>query len=258
MPLRPFTPAEIRTGRRHLETALFTTVLLASATFALAEGHWLLLLLTAVPVAGHVIAARRHVEIYAFRPILNSGVLAIGLLLLVRYLRVREDPLVALGHYVMLIQVCKLFDRKRDRDYIQMLVMSLLLVLAAGMMCQSLLFALLGLAYLVCLAYTAMVFTVKRNLELALRAGPDGAAAPAGPAERPWAHRAVLLRLGVVFAASLATGVVVFLVMPRSRASAAAPLLRNRRRAAVSGFAETVRLGEPSSIYLSDRVVMHV
>jgi transglutaminase-like putative cysteine protease len=255
MPLRRFTPVEVHTGRRRLELATFLTVFLSAGMFALAEDSAVFFLIVCVPIALHVWAAARELEIHAHRTVLNGGVLAASGVLLLRYLARDEDLVVALGHYVMVIQLCKLFERKRDRDYVQMMVMSLLLVLAGAMICQELLFAVIGLGYLVALSYAAMSLTVRHSLAAAaLQQAPDaaGAAARSG-----WPKRAVLSRLTVVVAAMLATAVMVFLLSPRG-AGGTAPPLRRARGEGVSGFANTVRLGEPRRIYLSDRVVMHV
>ena len=253
MPLRRFTPDEVRAGRRRLEPPLFLTVFLASAMFALAEANPVFFVISSVTVLVHVFVAERNMEIYANRTVLNVGVLVVSIVLVVRFLTSSQELLVALGHYVTLIQVCKLFERKRDRDYVQMLVMSLLLVLAAAMMCQELLFAVLALGYLASLTYTVIVLTFKRSLDVEVR--QQGAAGEGG--RRGWPRRAILLRLSVVLVAVLATGVVVFLITPRGIGGAAPPLRRIRREAA-SGFSDTVQLGRARSIYLSDRVVMHL
>jgi len=259
MPLRRFTAAEARAGRRALEVPLFLTVFLSAAMFSLAEGSLVFLLIAWVAVVVHMIAAERNVELYAHRVVLNTGVVLVGVILTVRYLTTRQDLLIALGHYVTLIQLCKLFERKRDRDYLQMIVMSLLLVLAAAMVCQELLFALLGLVYLGTLTYTAIVFTMKRHLLAAIRQGREGAdAAPADRSLRKaYPTRAVASRGIVALLAALATGAMVFVASPRSLGNSGTPL-RPVRRPAEAGFAETVRLGEPRSIYLSDRVMMHM
>lgn len=256
MPIRRFEPQEIQAGRRRLELSLFVTVLLANAMFALAEGHAVFLAVTILTVGVHAAMAWRNMEIYAHRFVLNSSVMLVGLGLMVRFFVARQDLLIALGHYVTLIQLCKLFERKADRDYYQMMVMSLLLVLAAAMMCQDLLFAMTGLAYMVALGYSAMVFTLKRNQDIALRHRVDGA--DGRPARRwAWPARAVTVRLAAIMLSVLATGVTVFLVCPRGLGGVSPPLRRIRSEAS-SGFAESVHLGERRSIFLSDRVVMHV
>jgi transglutaminase-like putative cysteine protease len=250
MPVRTFSRREIAVGRQQLEVPLFGTVLLASAMFCHAEGGLLLLIASLLVVVLHWFATCRNRELFVRRTLLNGSVVLVGIVLGVRYFRGDQDLLLALSHYVMLVQLCKMFDRKGDRDYVQMLVMSLLLVLAASMICQDLLFALMAMVYLAFLCYTAMVFTLKRSYESSWHP-------VAGPRQPGWPRWALLSRLTVVLLALLATGVVVFLISPRS-AGSGMPSLARMRSEGTSGFSEAVRLGEARSIYLSDRVMMHV
>ena len=251
MPIRAYSQREIRTGRDRLEKPLLLAVLLAQAMFCYADANWLLLAASIAAIGGSWLAAHRHREIYVSRTVLNLGVILVGVALVARYITADQELLAALGQYVMLIQICKLFERKGNRDYIQMIIMSLLLVLASAMICQELLFAILFLAYIVCLCKAAMAFTVKRSLDVAeRRAGAQAAA-------EPWPAGAVAARLAVVVAAILATGATVFLIVPRGLAAGAGPMAGLGRHAA-SGFPDTVRLGPQQSIYLSDRVVMQM
>lgn len=253
MPVRPFTPEEIHAERRKLEVPLFGTVLLSAAMFGYAEGSVFFVVAALLAVGVHWVATCRNTEIFARRLVLNAGVALVGVVLLVRFFTTDQELLIALGHYVTLIQLCKLFERKGDRDYVQMLVMSMLLVLAGAMICQELLFAIMGLMYVAFLSYTAMVLTIKRSLLSAARS--RGGPVPPG-AGGHWPRWALWSRLAVVLTALLATGVVVFLISPREAGGSARTLRRTGR--ARSGFAETVRLGQPRRIYLSDRVVMYV
>ncbi len=247
MPLRSYTRQEVRTGRGRVEKPLLAAVLLAQTMFCYADENWAMLAVSLVAMGASWLAAHRRREIYVSRRILNLSVVLVGIALTARYVISDQELLIVLGHYVVLIQICKLFERKSYRDYIQMIVMSLLLVLASSMICQELLFALMFLAYIACLCKAAMAFTIRRALDLA---GPES------PAE-PWPARAIVSRLAVVVVAILATGAVVFLVVPRSIAGAAGPMSQLRRQGS-SGFTNTVRLGQQRSIYLSDRVVMHM
>ncbi len=251
MTIRAYTQREIRTGRARLEKPLLLAVLLAQAAFCYADANWLLLAASIAAVGVSWLAAHRHREIYVGRTMLNLGVILIGVVLVTRYITVEQELLTALGNYVMLIQLCKLFDRKGNRDYIQMIIMSLLLVLASAMICQELLFAILFLTYIVCLCKAAMAFTIKRSLDVAERREDPQAAA------EPWPSGAVAARLAVVVAAILATGAMVFLIVPRGLAGGTGPMAGLGRQG-VSGFADAVRLGQQRSIYLSDRVVMEM
>ena len=249
MPIRAYSQREIRTGRARLEKPLFLAVLLAQAMFCYADANWLLLAVSMAAIGLNWLAARRHREIYVNRTVLNIGVVLVGVALVARYITADQELLAALGDYVMLIQICKLFDRKGNRDYIQMIIMSMLLVLASAMICQELLFALLFLAFIVCLCKAAMAFTIKGSLEAAERPG-------AAQAAEPWPAGAVAARLAAVVVAILATGATVFLIVPRGLAAGGSMAGLSRR--GVSGFSDAVRLGQQRSIYLSDRVVMQM
>jgi len=253
MPIRSFSAREVDGGRQQLEVPLFGTALLASAMFCHAEGNLPLLVASLLVVVIHWFATCRHRELFVHRSVLNASVVLVGIVLAVRFFARDQDLLLSLAHYVMLVQLCKMFERKADRDYVQMLVMSMLLVLAAAMICQDLLFGLMALAYLAFLCYTAMVFTLKRSLHASWR---PGRAARRGKGGR-WPRWALASRLTVVVLSLLATGVVVFLISPRS-AGSGMPALTRLRSEQTGGFSETVRLGEARSIYLSDRVMMHV
>ncbi len=252
MPVVPYSPADSRAGRRRLELALLLTMLLSSAMFAVAERRATYLAISAVAIAVHAAAAFRRREVCVRRLLLNLAVVALGVLLVWRFLSSRQNLLVALGHYVSLIQLCKLFERKRHRDYVQMLVMSLLLALAAGMMSQDLLFGVLSLLYVVSVAYTAAALTMWRSRRDAVLSAPAGAAG--GPGR--WPGGALAARLAVLLVGVLAAGVVVFIVCPRSVAGSSP--MNPFRRDGRSGFSDNVRLGRPREITLSDRVVMHV
>ncbi len=251
MHIRAYSQREIRTGRARLEKPLLLAVLLAQAAFCYADANWLLLAASIAAVGVSWLAAHRHREIYISRTALNLAVILVGVALVTRFIAAEQELLIALGDYVMLIQLCKLFDRKGNRDYVQMIVMSLLLVLASAMICQELLFGILFLAYIVCLCKAAMAFTIKRSLDAAQRREDPQAAA------EPWPAGAVAARLAVVVTAILATSAMVFLIVPRGLAAGAGPM-SGLGRPAVSGFSDHVRLGRQQSIYLSDRVVMHM
>ncbi len=251
MPVRSYTQLEIRTGRTRVEKPLLTAVLIAQTMFCYADENWVMLAISLVAIGATWLASHRRREIYVRRQVLNLSVVLVGIVLIVRYLVSNQELLIVLGHYVMLIQICKLFERKSDRDYIQMIIMSLLLVLASSMICQELIFALMFLAYIVLLSKAAMALTVRRALNLAERE-----TGPKNPTE-PWPARAIVARLAVVVVAILATGAMVFLVVPRSMAGQGGPMSQRRRNGS-SSFPDTVRLGQRPKIYLSDRVVMQM
>ena len=164
MPVRSYTRQEVRTGRARVEKPLLACVLVAQTMFCFADENWVMMAASLVAIGASWLASHRRREIYVSRQVLNLSVVLVGVALTVRYVIGDQELLIVLGHYVMLIQICKLFERKSDRDYIQMIIMSLLLVLASSMICQDLLFALMFLAYIVWVCKAAMAFTDRKSV----------------------------------------------------------------------------------------------
>lgn len=251
MPLRAYTDRENATGRARTEKSLLAAIFLAQAMFCYAEGNAGILLASVLAMGGSWLAAHYRREIYLRRMTINAAVLVLGIALVWRFFALNQMLLLALGHYVMLIQICKLFERKGNRDYVQMIVMSLLLVLAAAMMTQELAFGLMLAAYLVQMSKAVMSLTVKRSLDAACRGTTGGP----GAASR-WPGRAITAWLTVVMLAMGMASIGAFLAVPRGMGSRAGAVRNSGQSGA--GFPEDVRLGQKRSIYLSDRIVMQV
>ncbi|MHC4983595.1 MAG: transglutaminase TgpA family protein [Planctomycetota bacterium] len=261
MPLRSFTQAEIvLSHRRHLELPLLATVWLGVTAFSLAEGSLFYLLAGTLAVGVNALAASRDREVYVHRSFVNASVLAATAVMIIELIGATE-LLVALGHYLILIQLCKLFERKRDRDYVQLLTMSILLMVAGTMVCQSLWFAGLVLLCIVLVCYTAMVFTLKRGLDAAASARLAAESDPMGPhvvawnVIMNWPGQTLRRRLLTIALAILATGVAVFLLAPRP-VWGGAGIAGLHAQSHISGFSGRLRLGEANRIYLSNEIVM--
>jgi len=261
MPLRSFSQAEmIHAERRRLERPLLAMIWLGVLTFCSEDlsAHGFYLFAGTLAVGVNFLAARRQRELYVQRGFVNLGVLAGTLALLVELFGAKLELIEALGHYIILIQLCKLFERKSNRDYMQMIVLSLLLMVAAAMRSDSLLFAVLLTGYLVLACYTAMVFTLKRGLDsvatarLANEAAPLDARRVAWNVSRDWPVGPLWRRVGLVLAGMAATGVLLFILAPRD------PSAAHAAETGLSGIPEVVRLGDSRRVRLSDRVVMRV
>ncbi|MCK4602770.1 MAG: DUF3488 domain-containing protein, partial [Phycisphaerae bacterium] len=263
MPLRSFSTAEIiLTQRSRLERPLLVMVWLSTAAFSLAERNFFFVSAATLAVAVNLLASRKDREIYVRRLFVNLGVLLATGIFAIEALG-DEWLTIAVGHYLILIQLCKLFERKTNRDYAQMIVLSLLVMVTVTLICPELWFAAVLIAYLALVCYTMMVLTLKRGLDAAAEASLPSESKSLEPQHiawnvaRNWPGRALRKRLTVVMLATLITGAVVFIVAPRASSVADAALGR-RPGIAITGFRETVRLGETNRIYLSDAVVMRV
>ena len=264
MPLRSFSQAEIvLSHRRRLELPLLLTVWLGVAAFSLAEGNIFYVLAGTLAVAVNMLAVSRDKEVYVRRVLVNAGVLAATAVLILELAGGGAPLLVTLGHYLILIQLCKLFEQKRDRDYVQLLAMSILLMVAGTIICDRMWFAAAMLLYIALVSHTAMVFTLKRGLDAAAAARLVTEPDPMHPrlvawnVIRDWPARALRNRLAIVLVAILATGVAMFLLAPRA-AWGGADIEGVGGRKSTTGFKSHVRLGEAEKIYLSDEALMTV
>ena len=264
MPLRSFTPAErMLTERRRFERLLFLLVWVSVAAFSVVEGTYFHLVAGTVAVAVNLWAANRAKEVYIARALVNATVLLAVGILAVEILVAEAAFLIALAHFLILIQLCKLFEHKANRDYAELLVLSVMLIVATTLLSESLLLAALLLVHAAMTCYTMMALTLKRGLDAASSARLSSESGPIAPRRvawnvtRAWPVRALRGRLAWAMTGVVATGVLAFMVVPRAPIRAAS-LPGGARRTARTGYTSTVRLGDVDRIYQSDRVVMRM
>lgn len=269
MTLRSFTAAEVLISeRKRLELPLLVMVAVGMVTFSVAEGNYFYAMAGLLAVAVKFYTVGRGVEFYIPRLYVNLAVLAataiVGLEWWVsRYSRQSLDFMFALGHYLVLIQVCKLFERSGNRDYVQLMALNMLLMVATAIFCEDLWFAIVLAVYLVLCCNTAMIFTLKRGLDAAAAAHLATEPGPLAPLQvvwnvrRDWPGKALRRRMAIVLAATALGAVVVFLIVPRSRHDSL-PAPEITESSAVSNESGTVQLGRTKSVYLSDRVALRV
>ncbi|MBI5722874.1 MAG: DUF3488 domain-containing protein [Planctomycetes bacterium] len=267
MPLRNFTPIEVKlTERRRMEQPLLAMVLLAVVAFGLAEQKptYIFMLIAVAAVAVNFFAVRRAMEISVSRLFVHIGLGIASAVGLIELVSGSVQPVVALGHYITMILVCKLFERKANRDYVQMLALSLLLLVPSGLICEEMW---LGAAYLIFLGlalYTAMIFTLKRGLDAAAAARLAVESQQLAPDRVAWNvirnwQACTIGRLACwLLAAVLLVGVAVFLIAPRGMVRDAAELGFQRATATAAGFATNIQLGHTKEIIFTNRVAMKV
>ncbi|MFB3892282.1 MAG: transglutaminaseTgpA domain-containing protein [Phycisphaerae bacterium] len=265
MPLRAYTAAEnLITERRRLELPLLAMILLGVVSSGLAEGNLFYPAAGAIAVGVNLAAVVRRKEIYVSRMFINISVIAATLVFIAELIGQPLSLLAALGHYLILIQVCKLFERKGNRDYAQMLIMSLLLMVAASLACRELWLAAAIVVHLSLACYVAMVLTIKRGLDSAAGIRLPNEPAPLSPHQvawnvaRDWPAGPLLRRLAWVLALVLLAGAGVFVIAPRGPIGNELAARLGEDEAAQSGFSTNVRLGEQRRIYLSDSVAMRL
>jgi hypothetical protein len=145
-------------------------------------------------------------------------------------------------HLVLFLQLAKLYQEKTDKDYLYLIILSFLQILAASSLTIDISFVATLFLFLVSLVSTLMSFDMYRS-EQKNTVATEHVAAPLSGMSL-WAAAWIVL-----------TGVVLFLVIPRvgtgyfTRAASQSLL--------ISGFTDSVQLGDIGQVKLSSAVVMH-
>jgi transglutaminase-like putative cysteine protease len=145
-------------------------------------------------------------------------------------------------HLVLFLQLAKLFQEKTDKDYLYLIILSFLQILAASSLTIDISFVATLFLFLVSLVSTLMSFDMYRSQRNSTVEAQHVAAPLSGMSL--WAAVWIIL-----------TGVVLFLIIPRvgtgyfTRAATQSLL--------ISGFNDSVQLGDIGQVKLSTAVVMH-
>ncbi len=103
------------------------------------------------------------------RWVINLGVLVAAMILFWELvLEHQSNYLLGLGHFMVGLIICKLFEKKGNRDYGQILLLSLLLILSGSILTISPIYALILLIYLALALYTSLVFHLQCETQRAV------------------------------------------------------------------------------------------
>ncbi|KKK51672.1 hypothetical protein LCGC14_3112620, partial [marine sediment metagenome] len=262
MPLSSYTPADILlTERRRLEKPLLLLIWLGTASFSLAEGNLFYLISCTLGVAVNWMAVHQNKELYVRRLFVNIGVTASLIIILVEHYTSDQMLVITIGHFMVLIQLLKLFERKRSRDYVQLLTLNMLLMVSTALITPAMWFAPVLVLYLMLACYVAMVFTLKRGLDTAAKVTLRSETGPLSPRQvawnvvRDWPGKAIRRMVPRILVPSLLIATLAFLIVPRAENYMMAT---SGRYFSSAGLAPSIRLGEPRELYLSDRMIMRV
>ena len=265
MPIRSFTDAEVLVSeRRRLERPLVVLVWLGIALFSLAEGSGFFLLAGSLSAGIKLYVVSRGSELLLRRGMVTAGVLlATAMAAFALLLDTGQRAVVHLGHYVILIQLCKLFERSRNRDYTQVLILSLVTAMTACVLPNPLLserlwFAVAMAGYLALACHTAMVLTLKRGLDAAVEAALPTEAGPlpvhkvAWNVRRDWPAKPLRRAMVPILIAMFSMGGLFFLATPWARGPRGL-LPQPQKNVTVTGYSNQVQLGDAKVIQLSDQ-----
>jgi transglutaminase-like putative cysteine protease len=155
---------------RRFPMLAYTLVFLSLLAFNYAaENYGLMALsLTAVVVSWWLVETRDALVVP--RWLINLGVLVVAMGLFWELVIYQQtNLLLALGHFMVGLIICKLFEKKANRDYGQILLLSLLLILSGAILTVSPIYAMILLMYLGLGLYTSLVFHLQCETQRAMQ-----------------------------------------------------------------------------------------
>ena len=167
---------------------------------------------------------------------------------------VLDQMLQATVHLVLFTVIIKVFSAHTYRDYAYLATLSFMMMLAGAVLTVGTLYLVCFGFYLVFAISTFVSYEIKRSVESASRPaeGPyPTAALNRNAIEKALMTSTVALALGIVALAS-----VLFFVIPRFRTGYLTGLGADREN--ITGFSETVNLGDIKKILRSNAVVMRI
>jgi transglutaminase-like putative cysteine protease len=243
---------------KQFRVALYLVVLMGFTGFCLAAeapGLWvfsLALLLT------NAFLIRRNL----FRPLPRAIANVITLIFFAyAFVEVRDrtgSPILTVGQFLVFLQLVKVWEQRANRDYAQLLILSLLLMVSAAISTASLGFGLLFIVYLFLSLYCCLLFHLKVESDEAKAAlGPTVAKWGEGPLRQDQTHLARSMRrfTGLVATYSLVSAVIVFLIFPRNTGAGIFGQFQWKPKNALTGFSEQVSFQTVARITQSDDVV---
>jgi transglutaminase-like putative cysteine protease/Ca2+/Na+ antiporter len=245
---------------RQFKPALYVLLLLGMTGFALAAqspGIWLLAM-TGTLLNAWLLRTDR------FRPmphLVASAVTLLSLFYLVMGVRAGTTPILLIGEFLVVLQLVKLFEQRTNRDYAQLLILSLLLMVAASINTASLLFGVMLIIYLFLSLYCCLLFHLKVEADQArkLISIPQEKINPMTlRQDQRFLNRSMRRLTGLISTVAITMAVVVFLFCPRLPTANFLGPLQFRPSQTLTGFSENVGFEQVAKITQNDAVVAHV
>lgn len=246
---------------RQFRPTLYVLVLLGFLGYAVAAetlGIWFLA----------TIATGLHAWLVSkdkFRPLprlaANLITLVFAVFLVMRVRNIHGPPILAIGEFLIFLQLVKLYEQRGNRDLAQLLVLSLLLMVAAAISTGSLLFGGMFVAYLFLSLYCCLLFHLKTEADHARGVmGIDEKKLNPMTLKQDQRFLSRSMRRLTVFVSTIAIlmAVTVFLFFPRGTGAGIIGNLAFKPSQAMTGFSDQVSFQDVARITQNETVVAYV
>lgn len=239
---------------------IYTLMLLGISGFAMAAQSWEIWLFGVVGVLSNAWLVRTG----RFRslPHMLANLVTLGSVIYIvrEFLTGQWTPVMVVGQFLVFLQLVKLWEQRGNRDWAQLLVLSLLLMVAASMNTASLEFGLVLVVYLFVSLYCCLLFHLKIEADqaAAAMAADGGSLSAAGMArDQRQLGRSMRKLTFAVAAVGIAFAVGVFVLFPRGPVGLTGPI-RFPGDNPLTGFSEHVSFQSVARITQSHERVAFV
>ncbi len=246
---------------RQFKPALYLLIALGFTGFALAAetpGLWLLSM-TAITLNAWLVKTHRFTPIPHW---LANIITFVALLLMAAPLR--EDvtrAVLVIGEFLVALQIVKLYEQRGNRDLAQLLVLSLLLMVAASINTASLLFGVMLVGYLFLSLYCCLLFHLKVETDSAKAASglPEDVVSPVRlRQDQRFLSRSMRRLTFAVSSVAIAMAVLVFLFFPRGTGAGLLGPLQPRPSETLTGFSDSVSFQRIAEISQNSAEIAYV
>jgi transglutaminase-like putative cysteine protease len=246
---------------RQFRPALYVLLTLGVCGFALAAqapGIWLLAMV-GIGINAWLVSTDRFRPLPRF--VANIVTLAAFAYVTLQVRQLGPRSVLVIGQFLVLLQLIKLYEQRANRDYAQLIVLSLLLMVAAAINTAALLFGLMFIAYLFLSLYVCLLFHLKVETDQARAAiaMPDERIHPSMLRQDQRNLSQSMRRLtAFVSLVSVVMAIAVFLLFPRGTGAGLLGPLQFRQSQTLTGFSEQVGFQNVAKITQNDEVAAHV
>ncbi|HZL34271.1 MAG TPA: DUF3488 and transglutaminase-like domain-containing protein [Tepidisphaeraceae bacterium] len=246
---------------RQFKPALYLLLLLGFSGFALAAESPAAWVLGVGPLSISAYLVWRG----RFRPMprfLSNVITLLALLYVLREVFIAgATPILVIGEFLVLLQVVKIWEQRGNRDWAQLLVLSLLLMVAASINTASLLFGVLMVVYLVVSLYCCLLFHLKVETDNA-RAAMALSCEHVNPAtlrqDQRYLTRSMRRLTLLVSIAALISAVATFVLFPRGAGAGLLGPLQFKPSQTLVGFSDEVNFQNIARIQQNNSIVADV
>jgi transglutaminase-like putative cysteine protease len=244
---------------RQFKPALYLLLFLGMSAFALAieaPGLWLLAV-SVLGLHGWLVKTGR------FRPfprLIANLITLVAVIYTFEALRSTAPTIITIGQFLVFLQLVKLFELRANRDYAQLLILSLLLMVAGAISTPSLAFGVLLIIYLFVSLYVCLLFHLKVENEHALKAQTmprEKLNEVTLKQDQRYLPRSMRRLAALVAVAGIGMAVFVFLFCPRGYGAGMFGQLQFQKPA-LTGFSQDVSLADITRISQNNEIVAQV